>query len=171
MLDSSDINTIWWLGMPYISLGKYEDALKYITKWLKKSENLSDVTFFGMHRIGFVYWQLGNRKEAQYYFNESIKYCEKLKTAGNYNIYRISYDLAAAYAFLGDSEKAYENLKLWAEMPVCPYWWVLLIKTDDRLFDKIRSEPEFQQIVRDVEAKYLAEHERVRKWMEEQGRL
>ena len=32
----------------------------------------------------------------------------------------------------------------------------------DPLFDSIRNEPEFQQIVRDVEAKYQAEHERVR---------
>jgi hypothetical protein len=44
---------------------------------------------------------------------------------------------------------------------------VNLIKADP-LFISIRDEPEFQQIVRDVEAKYQAEHERVRKWIEEQ---
>ena len=47
---------------------------------------------------------------------------------------------------------------------------VLLIKNDP-LFSNIRKEPEFQQIVKDVEAKYQAEHERVRKWLEEQGML
>jgi molybdopterin converting factor small subunit len=47
---------------------------------------------------------------------------------------------------------------------------VSLIK-DDPLFESIRDEPEFQQIVRDVEAKYQAEHERVKKWLEEQGML
>ena len=46
----------------------------------------------------------------------------------------------------------------------------MLIKNDP-LFNSIRNEPEFQQIVRDVEAKYQAEHERVRKWLEEQGKL
>ena len=45
-----------------------------------------------------------------------------------------------------------------------------LIKNDP-IFDSIRNEPEFQQIVRDVEAKYQAEHERVKKWLEEQGML
>jgi hypothetical protein len=40
-----------------------------------------------------------------------------------------------------------------------------------KLFVTIRNEPEFQQIVRDTEAKYQAEHERVRKWLEEQGKL
>jgi len=51
-----------------------------------------------------------------------------------------------------------------------PIWVVMFIKKDP-LFDSIRNEPEFQQIARDVEAKYQAEHERVRKWLEEQGKL
>ena len=46
----------------------------------------------------------------------------------------------------------------------------MVIKRDP-LFNSIRNEPEFQQIARDVEAKYQAEHERVRKWLEEQGNL
>jgi hypothetical protein len=46
----------------------------------------------------------------------------------------------------------------------------MLMKTDP-LLNSIRNEPEFQQIARDVEAKYQTEHERVRKWLEEQGKL
>jgi hypothetical protein len=42
---------------------------------------------------------------------------------------------------------------------------------NEPLFDSIRDEPEFKQIVRDVEAKYQAEHERVRKWLEENDML
>jgi hypothetical protein len=41
----------------------------------------------------------------------------------------------------------------------------------DPLFDSIKNEPEFQQIVIDIETKYNAEHQRVRKWLEEQGML
>jgi hypothetical protein len=41
----------------------------------------------------------------------------------------------------------------------------------DPLFDNIREEPIFQQIVRDVESKYQAEHERVRQWLEENDML
>jgi hypothetical protein len=51
-----------------------------------------------------------------------------------------------------------------------PAWGYHLIKIDP-LFDSIRNEPEFQQIVRDVEAKYQAEHERVRQWLEENEML
>jgi hypothetical protein len=49
-------------------------------------------------------------------------------------------------------------------------WMVTSIKFDP-LFLTIRNEPEFRQIVRDVEEKYHAEHERVRKWLEERGEL
>jgi len=51
-----------------------------------------------------------------------------------------------------------------------PLWMIANIKNDP-LFDRIRDEPEFQQIVKDVEAKYQAEHERVRAWLEKEGML
>jgi len=42
---------------------------------------------------------------------------------------------------------------------------------NDPLFENIRDEPQFQQIVRDVEAKYQAEHEKVKKWLGENDML
>jgi hypothetical protein len=53
---------------------------------------------------------------------------------------------------------------------VFPLWWVNLFKHDP-LFNNLRDEPEFQQIVSDVEVKYQAEHERVRQWLEENDML
>jgi len=73
-------------------------------------------------------------------------------------------------AFIGDRVKAYESLQIFNRKPRISSWMVSLIKTDP-LFDNIRNEPEFQQIARDIEAKYQAEHERVKKWLEEQGTL
>ena len=46
----------------------------------------------------------------------------------------------------------------------------MLLKTDPS-FVNIRNEQEFKQITTDVEGKYQAEHERVRKWLVEQGML
>ena len=45
------------------------------------------------------------------------------------------------------------------------------LKKYNPFFDGIRNEPEFQKIVKDMESKYQAEHERVRKWLVEQGKL
>jgi len=117
-----------------------------------------------------LYTSISRNEEAEYYFNELIKYCDRLKKMERYDPFRPAYDLAAVYAFMGDREKAYENLRLWAKMPSCQLWWITFIKNDP-LFNSIRNEPEFKQIVKDQEAKYQAEHERVRKWLEEQGML
>ena len=77
---------------------------------------------------------------------------------------------AGVYAFRGEKEEAYINLRIFNEKVIMPSFAVTLIKNDP-LFNSIRDEPEFQQIVRDIEAKYQAEHERVRKWLEENDML
>ena len=125
-----------------------------------------------MHRIGYAYWQNGYKKEAEYYFNEQIKYCNRmieLKRSYGQKLYAY-YDLAGVYAFRGEKDKAYKNLRIFNQIQRIPLWMAMLIKTDP-LFNSIRNEPEFQQIAKDIEAKYQAEHERVRKWLEEQGKL
>jgi hypothetical protein len=78
--------------------------------------------------------------------------------------------MASVYAFIGEKGKAYENLKIFNQRQRMSLLFVMFMKTDP-LFNSIRNEPEFQKIARDVEAKYQAEHERVRIWLEEQGML
>ena len=73
-------------------------------------------------------------------------------------------------AFNGDKDKAIEHLRTFSQKKLITFWWLFYLKNDP-LFDSIRNDPEFQQIVRDVESKYQAEHERVRKWLEDQGML
>jgi hypothetical protein len=81
-----------------------------------------------------------------------------------------NYDIAGVYAFRGEKDKAYENLRLFNELERIPFWWFDLFRVDS-LFDSLRDDPEFQQILADVEAKYNAEHERVRQWLEENEML
>jgi hypothetical protein len=62
----------------------------------------------------------------------------------------------------GDQNKTYDNLKIYDESKAFSLGALISIKKDP-LFDTIRNEPEFQQVVRDIETKYLAEHDRVGK--------
>jgi len=50
------------------------------------------------------------------------------------------------------------------------HWWIIFFRHDP-LLDSLRGEERFQQIVSELEAKYQAEHERVRKWLEENNML
>jgi TolB-like protein len=180
-IDSTNEEILQVLGINYAWLGRYEESLKYYKKWLEGlktrgalaiSSPFNSNLYNNMHRIGYSYWQNGYKKEAEYYFNEQINYCNRMidsKRLFAQTLYPY-YDLASVYAFRGEKDKAYENLRIFNQRKTDPLWMVMLIKTDP-LFNSIRNEPEFQQIVRDVEAKYQAEHERVRKWLEEQGML
>ena len=146
--------------------------MKYFKKWNERLIVQGKLSPGGMHRIGFAYLMNGYKNEAEYYFNMEVEYCNMINELGRASARELYpyYNLAGVYAFRGEKDKAYENLRIFNQRPIELLWMVTLIKNDP-LFDSIRDEPEFQQIVRDVEAKYLAEHERVRKWLEEQGML
>ena len=171
-MDSTNKLTQWNCGYYNLESGRYKESLKYFEKWLEGSKTLSEGILFGMHRVGLAYSYTGNKVKADYYFDKQINICNKVIELGR--VYgpnsRVYYDLAAVYAFRSERDKAYENLRLYNRIQSGRLMNVLLIKNDP-LFSNIRKEPEFQQIVKDVEAKYQAEHERVRKWLEEQGML
>lgn len=121
--------------------------------------------------IGYAYMQNGYRKESDFYLNRSLGTYLSLinfehKAVNKYYYYR----LAGIYTYQGEKRKAYKYLNRFNHGPIFGSGEVTLIKYDP-LFKSIRNEPEFQKIVKDVEAKYQAEHERVRRWLEEQGKL
>jgi hypothetical protein len=76
------------------------------------------------------------------------------------------YDLAATYAFLEDKSNAYEYLVEVDKRDLYPLWWMDLAKFDP-MFKSIREEEQFQKFLQNMEAKYQAEHEKVRLWLEE----
>ena len=163
-LDSSFEEVIYQIGEIYSFLGNHKESLKYFERWL----NLGRISTNRYHRIGYAYWHTGDKEKAEYYFDKQLEYSLGeinlgRRQAGSYFTY---YDLAGTYAFRGEKRKAYEYLRMFNQKEKMPIYIVEIIKVDP-LFDSIRDEPEFQQIVRDVEAKYQAEHERVRQWLEE----
>jgi len=167
--DTNNTDIQWSLGYNYMLLGQYKDAFKYYKEYIERLKPSGSLSLAGMHRIGYVYWQNGYKKEAEYYFDKQIEYANneiKLERERSIQLYTY-YDLAGVYAFRGEKDKAYENLRIFNQRQIIPLWMLTLIKNDP-LFDSLRNEEEFQQIFRDVEAKYQAQHESVRKWLEEQ---
>ncbi len=157
----------------YANLGSHEESLNYYKKYIEILKSHGDKSVMHrMNRIGYAFRQNGYKEEAEYYFNEQIKYCERSAEEGRHyeQMLYTYYDLAGVYCFKGERERAYENLRIFNKKPMMSSWMVSLIKKDP-LFKSIRNEPEFKQIVRDVEVKYQAEHDRVKKWLEEQGML
>jgi TolB-like protein len=173
-IDSTNWRVIYTLGLNHIWLGRYEEGLEYYIKLenILKTRGAKDYPEL-LYLFGYGYWVNGFKKEAEVYFNTAIELWDRLFELDRLMVgddLFVYYQLAALYAFLGDEDKAYENLRLLNQLQMMPNWMIANIK-DDPMLDSIRYEPEFQQIVRDLEAKYQAENERVRKWLEEQGML
>jgi TolB-like protein len=169
-----DSSKIIELGFYYYLPASYNDeAYLCAKKWIGICEKTGDLNLSSSHRIGLAFWRVGKHKEAEYYFNQQIKYCES--TIRNKKYYSINYggayyDLAATYSFIGDKAKAYKYLDEFDKMKSNFAFWVSLIKHDP-LFDSIRGEDHFKRIEQGVESRCKTEHERVRKWLEEQRML
>ena len=170
-VDSSNISALNILGHYHMMRGQFKESLEYYERFEDRIKASGDSAMFGPSRIAYAYWQNGMIEKAEYYFKEKVKRLNKFilerpvtSTYFNY------YNLAGVYAFSGEKEKAYEHLRIFNQKQGIPIWMVIMIN-DDPLFNSIRDEPEFQQIVKDVEAKFQAEHERVRRWLEENDML
>ena len=151
--------------------GHNKEAYKQAKKIVAYYKKTGDLNFYQNHRIGYAFWQIGNTKEAEIYLKKQIKIDkETIKLNRRLPNNWAYYDLAATYAFLGDKVKAYHYLNEWNTLKSYPIWFVSLVKHDP-LFESIRNEDQFQKVIQNVEAKYQTEHERVRKWLEEQKML
>ena len=170
--DSTRFRIYATIGHCYRGLGDHEESLSYLKKWMDELIARGKFQFNEMHRVGYAYWMNGFKAEAEQYFEMQLEHCNNLINSGRpyAQLYMTYYDRAGVYAFRGEREKAYADLRMYNLRQRHGYWFVQLINNDP-LLDSIRDEPEFQQIVRDIEAKYQAEHERVRQWLEENDML
>jgi tetratricopeptide (TPR) repeat protein len=146
---------------------RYADHLTYMKEYYQRYHE--DGHLLGKaHRIAWAYWVNGNEKEGRRFFNINIELC-----LGSIRLSRLNsqtksaqYDLAGTYAFLGETDKAYKFLDEVNTKNFFPLWWVELFKRDP-LFDSIRNEDRFQEILQEVEIKHLKERDRVQKWLQE----
>jgi TolB-like protein/AraC-like DNA-binding protein/Tfp pilus assembly protein PilF len=173
-MDSINTYIVFELGLVYMYLDQYEKSIKYFEKYIEGERGrpvgliMSNMKSY----FGLVYWQNGDKEKAEYYFKQQIDRCNKLNESGRQleQEYFTYYNLAGVYAFRGEKDKAYKNLRIFnqtSKMYLENVFWI----NNDPLFNSIRDEPEFQQIVKEVEAKYEEEHERVRQWLEENDML
>ena len=150
--------------------GHDKEAYLFANKLIEYFNKSGILNIAESHRIGYAFWQVGKHKEAKSYFDQQIKYDEEsIKLSRNIAQTRVAqYNLAATYSFTGNEDMAYNYLDEFNKSDFYPLTRVILLKHDP-LFVNIRNEERFQKILKNVESKYQAEHERVRKWLEEQG--
>jgi TolB-like protein/Tfp pilus assembly protein PilF len=169
--DSTNSAIIYGLAYSYLQTNQFNESLKFFKKYLEILKENQAITINNMQRIGFAYLKTGYRDSADYFFNKQIEYCnEAIKLGRPYGLSYAYYDLGGVYAIKGDKEKAYKNLKIFSnwnkrDCNITDYI------NGDPLFNSIRNEPEFLDILKEMQSNCQAEHEKVRKWLKEQGML
>ncbi|MGW8315861.1 MAG: TPR end-of-group domain-containing protein [Bacteroidales bacterium] len=160
------------MAYDYMFMGEYDQSYRYYTDLVKSRSGSELPDINDIHRVAYAYWKAGLKDEADSLFNLQEQYCLRMIELGRGHASggAAYYDLAGVYAFRGEKELAMENLRIFSEKLIAGVWIVTLIN-DDPLFDTLRGDPEFQQIVSSIEAKYQAEHEKVKQWLEENDML
>jgi TolB-like protein/AraC-like DNA-binding protein len=170
--DPTDITAIEFLSEYCELTGQFKEDLKYKRQLLDRYKTEGRKSINNMHRVGYAYSKNELDNWAAFYFDKQIEYChDAIRLGLPYGISLAYYDLAGVYAYKGNKTKAYENLEIFNQRSGRYFLWIVKYIKKDPLFNSIRNEPEFQNIVREMEAKYNAEHERVEKWLKEQGLL
>jgi TolB-like protein len=169
----STLNLGYRIGYSYSVLGLDDSAYIYYKMFV---DNLEESEYSGLsvlHRLGYGYWKAGHFEEAKTFFNKHLFQCkESIKLNRPYaNRMGAIYDLAGYYAFNGEKEKAYEYLNQFLNERnfFGSYWfgWILY----DPMFNDIRGEARFQNIISQMENKDRKEKERVISWLEENDML
>jgi len=171
---ASTIDSIFALDLFVYSLipDNEEESLRYAKKLIEKNSKRGTLSLTQTHRIGYAFYKSGKLREADLYLNQEIKYCEEVIKLRRILTQRRAahYDLAATYAFLGQTENAFKYLDEFGKLDFYQLWWLTLVKNDP-MFDSIRSDERFRNLIREKEKKYNTEHERVKKWLEENNML
>jgi TolB-like protein/AraC-like DNA-binding protein/Tfp pilus assembly protein PilF len=175
--DPDFTNFLWFyhdinrqLGFNYLFSENYAESLTYFKKWISILEKSGEISYNEMHRVAYAFWKNGNTEKAEYYFDLQMEHCNNLIKSNHpwsQNLFAF-YDKAGIYAFRGNKEEAYKNLRIFNQITHVPLWMVSLIKTDP-LFENLREDTEFQHIVKDVESKYQKEHKRIGEQLRQLG--
>jgi len=163
--DGSNSNAYYYLGTLNIFSGEYKEALHNFLKCKEISDEWKSPMFAQMHRLGYAYWMNGDYEMANQCFDLQLEYTRGLiENRRPWWKLRI-YDLAAVYAFRNEKELAFQYLhELNSQEFDIPLFLVNLMKYD-YFFNNIRHEPEFQQILAEIEAKYLTRYNQIKEWL------
>jgi TolB-like protein/class 3 adenylate cyclase/predicted Zn-dependent protease len=171
-IDSLNPEIIFRLAEIYARVERFEESYKHWKEYFDLTNRLGWVDISKSHRMGYALFKLGREKEADYYFHQEIREDKESIRLKRFwaALFLPHYDVAAVYAFKGQKEMAYKYLRQFNQRKSYPLWMVNMIKIDP-LFDSMRGDKEFQQIVRNVEEKYEREKERANTWLKEQDLL
>ena len=163
--DTTRLDVLQEVAKIYYYERDYQNAYNYYKKFtnIKESQQL-DIFPSEDAKIAVVFENVGLKAESDRYFNSFLNYANNDKS-----IYK-NLSLAMYNAYKGDTEKALEQMKLFAQQDNYVYWTLLFLKIDP-LGDPVKDNNEYQQLLQKIETKFWKDHRRIKGSLEEKGLL
>jgi len=163
--DTNRFDILQDIGKVSYYLEEYDTAYKYYKRFNQyRDTHKLDVFEHENLVIGRVYEKAGETEKAKEFYERYGRYVEADQTAYK-NI-----GLAIYYCQMNDSAKALEHLKLFTQEDNIQYWVILFMDKGPELTETEAS-PEFKKLLKEVERKFWANHEKLKLTLEEQGLL
>lgn len=146
-------------------LKEYDSAYRYYQRfnYLRELYKL-DIYRHENLNIGIVYEKAGDIKKAKEFIDNYRQYIETDQTA-----YK-DLGLTAYYDYTGDTDKAIEHLRRFAKEDNIQYWIILFMR-EEPIPNGINQVPECKKLMDEIEAKFWANHEKLKLTLEEKGLL
>lgn len=139
----------------------------------KAGEPMNAVMALYAYSPGYASWLLEEYEMARYFFDLQIELGEEIirQKRAHAEFGHSHIDMVKVFAFTGNFEKAFEYLNDLAENKnTIPTWMIAMINLCP-MIEPIQDSPEYKEIMQKMEIKYQTEHKRVRRWLEETGRM
>ena len=162
----------YFLGNTYMNLREYKEAYRIVEKYTgSMKEQGRKVEPY--HYFGYVYLQNGRKEEASSHFEGAIKYRVQLIEQNKpTEVSPPNLGLAFIYAARGEKAKALEHMR--AVNRCAPFLYRCAHITGlkiNPMVDCIRNEPEYKEFLKNAEARYLEEHNKVENLLRTEGVL
>jgi TolB-like protein/AraC-like DNA-binding protein len=165
-LDTTDLDAQASLGNVYFYNRQFSESLEYYTRYLHKMEESGRFNPFHIRRIAYLFKLMGDPEKSEYYTNRLADYYETYQNSPyEFNLlYR-----AEIHMLKGDIEGVYNLLSKLADQKRLTIYCMKL--NHNPIYNQISAEPEFLQIIGNIEEKYKSQLERDRQWLEENDML
>jgi tetratricopeptide (TPR) repeat protein len=168
--DTNYVSNIWELGYTNLYLRNFRESFRLLNRYTEIMDQQGR-KIEPNYLFGWIYLENGYQKEAEYHLEGSRKAMLKIIEQNQPGESCIAWlNLTKIYSVLREKDKALESLRNARDLMK---FTVLRVKDfkNCTMLDNIRNEPEFEEFIKEGEAKYQVEHVKVEKLLKEKGIL
>ena len=163
--DTARFDILQDIGKVSYYLKEYDSSYNYYKRFVRLREILKlDVYRHENMMIGLAYKKVGETEKAKTFINDYHQYMETDQTA-----YK-DLGLMAYYDYIGDTDKAIEHLRRFAKQDNIQYWIILFMRQEP-MPGNLNKLPECNKLMNEIEAKFWANHEKLKLTLDDKGLL